>query len=76
VGSDDARDKMYSWLLFSAGPRNCIGQKFADMQVKVILAMLLQKFRFTIPEGAPEPKLIPTVITKSMNGINLIATPR
>ena len=31
---------------FSAGSRKCIGSGFAMMEIKIVLAMLLQKFRF------------------------------
>ena len=31
---------------FSAGSRKCIGAGFAMMEIKIVLAMLLQKFRF------------------------------
>ncbi|KAL2925694.1 Cytokinin hydroxylase [Bienertia sinuspersici] len=33
---------------FGGGPRNCIGQSFAIMEAKIILAMLVSQFRFTI----------------------------
>lgn len=44
------RPQPYTYLPFGGGPRNCLGAAFARMQIKVVLARLLQRFTFT-----PEP---------------------
>ncbi len=35
-----------SWRLFERGPRNCIGQELANIEARVILAMLARRFDF------------------------------
>jgi len=37
-------------LAFSAGPRVCLGKKFAILEMKVVLATLLRNFYWTIPD--------------------------
>jgi cytochrome P450 len=41
----------YAYLPFSAGPRMCLGTAFASMELKVILALLLQRYRLELPAG-------------------------
>ncbi|XP_042301552.1 cholesterol 24-hydroxylase-like isoform X2 [Sceloporus undulatus] len=38
----------YSYFPFSLGPRSCIGQTFAQMEAKVVMAKFVQRFEFQL----------------------------
>jgi cytochrome P450 len=41
----------YDYIPFGAGPRMCIGASFAMMEIKLVLAMVLQRYRLTVVPG-------------------------
>ena len=41
----------YSFIPFGAGPRICIGQRFAQFEMVIALAVLLRSLRFAMPKG-------------------------
>ncbi len=42
----------FEYTPFSGGPRMCIGATFATMEMKLVLAMLMQRFRLELVPGA------------------------
>uniref|UniRef100_H2Y4V4 Uncharacterized protein n=1 Tax=Ciona savignyi TaxID=51511 RepID=H2Y4V4_CIOSA len=48
---------------FGAGPRNCIGMRFALLEIKITFAKLLLKFDLDVCEDTPEPPLAVTFKT-------------
>ncbi|ORX55714.1 cytochrome P-450 cyp509A1 [Hesseltinella vesiculosa] len=41
-----------AWTPFSNGTRQCIGMQFSLAEQKVLLAMLLRRYEFSLPEGS------------------------
>uniref|UniRef100_A0A672U6I3 CP3AC protein n=1 Tax=Strigops habroptila TaxID=2489341 RepID=A0A672U6I3_STRHB len=48
----------YTFLPFGAGPRNCIGMRFALLVVKVAIVTLLQNFSFRTCKDTPIPLVL------------------
>lgn len=42
---------VYEYMPFGAGSHMCIGSTFATMEIKIVLAMLLQRFAFELAPG-------------------------
>ncbi|XP_060929337.1 cytochrome P450 2J6-like [Limanda limanda] len=51
--------KPEAFLPFSAGPRMCLGEALARMELFLILVTLLRKFEFVWPQDSGEPDLTP-----------------
>ncbi|KAF6215191.1 hypothetical protein GE061_009943 [Apolygus lucorum] len=51
----DKEKKNYSWLPFGEGPRQCLGMRFAFMEMKFVVAKLLTEFEISISERTEMP---------------------
>lgn len=65
------RRHAFAYLPFGGGAHLCIGQHFADMEVKSVMHQLLRRFRFSVPAGYRMPyQLVP--IAKPRDGLPIL----
>jgi len=65
----------FAFCPFGGGPRVCVGQHFANMEIALVLATLLQK-RSVAPVPGYRPDLFPVVTLRTRNGVHLRVLPR
>ena len=59
----------YAYIPFSAGRRNCIGQKYAMMEEKVMLANILRTFEIRSFKTTEELKPTAEIVLRPANGV-------
>ena len=60
----------FAYFPFGGGPRQCIGNNFALMEMQLIIIMMLQKFRFKVTAGF-EPVKHPMITLRMLNGMRV-----
>eukprot|EP00898_Chlorokybus_atmophyticus_P004687 jgi/Chlat1/5219/Chrsp33S05189 len=69
---NEAKRHKYAWLPFGAGPRMCLGASFAMMSTTLVLATLLQRFKFTaIDPSGTTPKTLYDIVMYFPEGLRM-----
>jgi cytochrome P450 len=61
----------YAYFPFGGGPRQCIGNEFADLEGNVVLATILRRWRVEPAPDAPPVKPLPLVTLRPRYGVRL-----
>lgn len=69
----DAARKLpkYAYFPFGGGPRLCIGQSFARMEIVLVLAAIAQRFEFGLVEGQ-QIKPRPSITLRPDKGVRMV----
>ena len=64
----------HQWLPFGGGPHMCIGRRFAEAQVRLVMHQLLLRYRWSVPDGYQMP-VQQAPISKPIDGLPVLFTP-
>ncbi|XP_043249673.1 cytochrome P450 4g15 [Colletes gigas] len=66
----------YAFVPFSAGPRSCVGRKYAMLKLKIVLSTILRNFRVRSDIKEPDFRLQADIILKRAEGFKVRLEPR
>nr|QLL22066.1 cytochrome P450 [Tribolium confusum]UXX17146.1 CYP4G7 [Tribolium confusum] len=66
----------YSFIPFSAGPRSCVGRKYAMLKLKILLASIVRNFKIKSVVSEKDFQLQADIILKRADGFRVILSSR
>lgn len=73
---DKPKPPPFTYIPFSAGSRNCIGWKFAQMEVKVTILSILRAFEVYSIQSEDQLKFVANLVLDNADGIPIQIKPR
>lgn len=67
--TETAKIDPFAFIPFSSGPRNCIGQKYAQLLIKTFVVQVLRNYE--VITNGEEPVLFPQIVLRSSNGVHI-----
>ncbi|CAL4141423.1 unnamed protein product, partial [Meganyctiphanes norvegica] len=64
-----------TFMPFGLGPRNCIAMRFAQMELKIAIARLVQEFQLSLAPGREEMGMKKGPLLRPMDTMPLVLTP-